>query len=106
MALHELSERNGNGITVRLWWESETDEVTVTYVDELKGESFTLYPARDKARDAFEHPNAWPTRLLRGTITRRVGFWWSDSSRKSSTMGSFFCCICCAICSMILEPDT
>lgn len=73
MALHELSERNGNGITVRLWWESETDEVTVTYVDELKGESFTLYPARDKARDAFEHPNAWPesARQPRGVTAPR-----------------------------------
>jgi hypothetical protein len=60
MALHELAERTGSGITVRLWWESDTDEVTVTYVDEQKGESFTLYPNRDKAMDAFDHPNAWP----------------------------------------------
>ena len=35
MALHELAERSGNGITVRLWWESETDEVTVTYIDDV-----------------------------------------------------------------------
>ena len=60
MALHELAERSGNGITVRLWWDSDTDEVTVTYIDDQQGESFTLYPARDKARDAFEHPNAYP----------------------------------------------
>jgi hypothetical protein len=60
MAIHELAERSGDGITVRLWWEDETDEVTVTYVDERKGESFTLYPSNDKAMDAFDHPNAWP----------------------------------------------
>jgi len=60
MALHELAERTGNGITVRLWWESDTDDVTVTYVDDRQGESFTLYPPRDKAMDAFDHPNAWP----------------------------------------------
>lgn len=60
MSLHELAERSGDGITVRLWWESEADEVTVTYVDDRKGESFTLYPARDKAIDAFEHPNSYP----------------------------------------------
>lgn len=62
MALHELAERSGNGITVRLWWESETDEVTVTYVDDRQGESFTLYPPRDQALDAFEHPNSYPER--------------------------------------------
>ena len=60
MALQELAERSGNGITVRLWWESDTDEVTVTYLDERTGESFTLYPAREQAMDAFEHPNAYP----------------------------------------------
>lgn len=60
MPLHELAERSGDGITVRLWWDSETEEVTVTYVDERKGESFTLYPPSDKALDAFDHPNAWP----------------------------------------------
>ena len=60
MALHELAERIGDGITVRLWWDTDADEVMVTYVDERKGESFTLYPPRHKAMDAFEHPNAWP----------------------------------------------
>ena len=60
MALQELAERSGNGITVRLWWESDTDEVTVTYLDDRTGESFTLCPARAQAMDAFEHPNAYP----------------------------------------------
>lgn len=60
MALQELAERTADGITVRLWWESDTDEVTVTYVDERKGESFTLYPPKEKAMDAFTHPNAYP----------------------------------------------
>lgn len=60
MALHELAERSGDGITVRLWWDSETDEVTVTYVDDRRGEAFTLYPAKQDAMAAFDHPNAFP----------------------------------------------
>ena len=39
-------------------------------------------------------------------ITRRIGFSWSDSSRKSATIGSFLLRICVAICSRILPPDT
>ena len=62
MTLHELAERSRDGITVRLWWESETDEVTVTYIDDRKGEAFTLYPARQEAMAAFDHPNAFPDR--------------------------------------------
>ncbi len=46
------------------------------------------------------------TRLERGTMTSRMGFSWSDSSRKSSTMGSFFARICPAICSSTLLPET
>lgn len=70
MARHELAERSGDGITVRLWWESETGEVTVTYVDERQGASFTLYPTRENAMDAFEHPNGYPesARRPRGAV--------------------------------------
>ena len=56
--------------------------------------------------------NKWPirpsksTRLLRGTNTRRTGFSWSDSSRRSSSQGSFLARICCATCSMIFDGDT
>ena len=39
-------------------------------------------------------------------MTRRVGYSWSLSSRRSSTIGSFFARICPAICSSIFEPDT
>ena len=46
------------------------------------------------------------TRFERGTITRRVGFSWSDSSRRSSTIGSFFARICAAICSSTFAPET
>ncbi len=46
------------------------------------------------------------TRLERGTITRRIGFSWSDSSRRSSTIGSFLARICVAICSSTLLPET
>ena len=65
MTLHELAERSRDGITVRLWWESETDEVTVTYVDDRKGEAFTLYPPKQEAMAAFDHPNSYPERARR-----------------------------------------
>jgi hypothetical protein len=38
-------------------------------------------------------------------MTSRVGFSWSDSSRRSSTIGSFLACICAAICSSTLAGD-
>ncbi len=46
------------------------------------------------------------TRFERGTSTRRIGFSWSDSSRRSSIIGSFFARICAAICSRIFDGDT
>jgi hypothetical protein len=39
------------------------------------------------------------------TSTSRVGFSWSDSSRRSSTIGSFFAVICAAICSSTFAPE-
>ena len=42
----------------------------------------------------------------RGTSTSRTGFSWSDSSRRSSSIGSFFARICCAICSSTFAGDT
>ncbi|MNN16283.1 hypothetical protein D3C81_1294170 [compost metagenome] len=39
-------------------------------------------------------------------MTIRHGFSWSDSSRRSATIGSFLACICAAICSSTLAPDT
>jgi hypothetical protein len=46
------------------------------------------------------------TRFDRGVMTSRVGCSWSDSSRRSSIIGSFFARICAAICSSTFEPDT
>ena len=40
-----------------------------------------------------------------GLSTRRVGFSWSDSSRRSSIIGSFFAVICPAICSSTFAPE-
>ncbi|MNT29291.1 hypothetical protein D3C72_1650230 [compost metagenome] len=56
--------------------------------------------------------NRWPincsasTRLERGTSTTRTGLAWSDSSRMSSSHGSFLARICAAICSITLDGDT
>jgi hypothetical protein len=60
MALQELAERSAHGITVCLWWESEADEISVTYIDEQTGDAFAVFPPREKAMDAFIHPNAYP----------------------------------------------
>lgn len=51
-----LEERQDNGITVKLWWVKEGNEITVTVRDIKNGEAFALNPPSDKAHDCFLHP--------------------------------------------------
>ena len=62
MALRELAERRGYGVVVRLIWNDTAPpgcDVSVEYEDEGEGESFILYPPRNRALEAFYHPNAY-----------------------------------------------
>jgi hypothetical protein len=60
--LRQLDERIGDGIVVQLLWDDSApsgSDLVVEYRDERKGISYTLYPARSCALDAFRHPNAY-----------------------------------------------
>ena len=57
--MKELDHRTGNGLDVRLLWQSATNEVFVQVSDERTAKAFTLSVAPDEARDAFIHPYAY-----------------------------------------------
>ena len=67
---------------------------------------FSVTLARMGIEVRYARDDIRSTRLLRGTITKRVGFSWFDSSRKSSTIGNFFARIWLAICSKTFAPET
>lgn len=57
-----LADRDGNGILVRLLWDEASapgQDVVVEYEDRHEGVAFTLYPPRQRALDAFHHPNSY-----------------------------------------------
>jgi hypothetical protein len=58
-----LAERESNGVLVRLFWDDAATafepEVVVEYEDRNEDLMITLYPPRDRALDAFYHPNAY-----------------------------------------------
>jgi hypothetical protein len=57
-----LADRVTDGISVRLFWNqaaSGNGEIVVEYEDRSEGIAYVLYPPRDRALDAFYHPNAY-----------------------------------------------
>ena len=55
----ELSSRESNGITVRLFWSRSTNLVTVTVADAANDDYFELVlDEHERALDVFEHPFA------------------------------------------------
>ena len=57
-----LADREDNGIVVRLFWDEAADpdaDVVVEYRDRREGVAYTLYPPRNRALDAFYHPNSY-----------------------------------------------
>ena len=57
-----LADREANGIVVRLFWNeaaAAARDVVVKYRDRNEGVAYTLYPPRDRALDAFYHPNSY-----------------------------------------------
>jgi len=60
-----LAQRESSGIHVRLFWDEAAisdSDVVVEYEDANEEVSFTLYPPRERALDAFYHPNAYRRR--------------------------------------------
>jgi hypothetical protein len=58
-AIRELHRRTGDGIDVRLLWNSVTDEVVVAVHDARTVESFEFQVAAGDALFAFRHPYAY-----------------------------------------------
>ena len=58
-----LAERESSGVVVRLFWDDDArahePEVVVEYEDRNENLLMTLYPPRDRALDAYYHPNAY-----------------------------------------------
>jgi hypothetical protein len=59
-SLHELDHRRIDGIEVTMFWDSETDRVTVAVDDAKRGEAFEiLVLPGERAMDVFHHPFAY-----------------------------------------------
>jgi hypothetical protein len=62
----ELASREQGGITVRLVWSGATNQVLLAYADERERDEFVASVPRERALEAFRHPN-----LFRPGIRRR-----------------------------------
>jgi hypothetical protein len=54
--LRELARRSGDGLVVRLFWDSERNQTVLTYRDRRTGERFGIDVPNARALHAFEHP--------------------------------------------------
>ena len=54
----ELAYRAGDGVEVVLFWQEDTDELTVAVSDTRSGAYFEIPAAPDQALDVFNHPYA------------------------------------------------
>ena len=54
--LHELNTREGDGITVSLYWDNEDDTTIVRLIDGLTETDQTFHVPPHAAADAFDHP--------------------------------------------------
>jgi hypothetical protein len=59
MAVRQLAEREAGGIVVELFWNDSRGDVFVEYRDGESNVAYTLYPPRERALEAFYHPNAF-----------------------------------------------
>ena len=58
--LRELAHRRNDGLDIRLLWDSESDQVTVSLHDAKTGEGFEVAVGPDeRALDVFHHPFAY-----------------------------------------------
>ena len=55
----ELARRRQSGIVVRLLWDVVRDRVVIRYRDDSTGDAFTCEVPRNRALQAFHHPNAF-----------------------------------------------
>jgi hypothetical protein len=57
-----LADRGSGSISVRLFWDETAvmgADVLIEYEDRGEGVNYMFHPPRDRALDAFYHPNAY-----------------------------------------------
>ena len=59
MALRELAQRRDAGVSVRLLWDAQLDQVLLQYTDWRGTESWLVEVPNASALDAFNHPNLY-----------------------------------------------
>jgi hypothetical protein len=57
--MQELAHRSNDGIDVTLFWQPDTDELTVCVCDQRRGAYFEIEPRASDALDAFYHPYSY-----------------------------------------------
>jgi hypothetical protein len=60
--LQELAHRANDGVEVALYWNRDTDALTVVVDDARSGDLFEVEVAAKQAMDAFHHPYAYAAR--------------------------------------------
>jgi hypothetical protein len=58
----ELAQRETDGITVALLWDTRTDRLTVSVHDSRTGDAFDVPADARDAMDVFHHPYAYAAR--------------------------------------------
>jgi hypothetical protein len=58
-SLRELAHRSNDGIDVTLFWQPDTDELSVCVCDQRRGAYFEIEPEPADALDAFYHPYSY-----------------------------------------------
>ncbi len=66
--VYELAKRSHDGVLVRLVWDAPRGEIRVRYRDDRSGERFVAIVPRERALDAFHHPNAYRSAACFGTV--------------------------------------
>ena len=57
--MRELDHRWSDGVSVTLLWNTQTNRVSVSVLDERRGVAFEFAVQADDALDAFHHPYAY-----------------------------------------------
>jgi hypothetical protein len=63
MGYRELAVRVDGGISVRLLWDAERDQVVLQYSDRRSAETLVVDVPNGEAMAAFHHPNLFRPRL-------------------------------------------
>lgn len=85
----ELAHRTSDGIDVYLFWQEQTNRVTVNVLDARTDQSFELEVDGRHALDAFNHPYAYAARIDaadRGAPADEVAFRGTGSDAQEPTI--------------------